>query len=164
MIVIAILGILAAMAIPLMSGFIRRSKSAEASAQLTSLFQHAAAYYSMEHAGAGMGGEIQTACTVAAAGPRPLAPTVQKQLFEPDAGFRALNFGIGDYVYYSYVVQGPAAQPCGHPALKEDLYTFSAHGDLDGDGVRSTFELAAGTDSTNNLYHARAVFISEDDE
>lgn len=164
MIVIAILGVLAAIAVPLMSGLLRRSKSSEASAQLSALFHRAAVYYSMEHTNQGMDGAIHTACTVASAGPRPAAPAVQKQRFEPDASFRALAFSIGDHVYFSYAVQGPAAQPCGHPASKEDLYTFSAHGDLDGDGVRSTFELAAGSDSTNTLYHARAVYISDDDE
>ncbi len=164
MIVIGIIGVLAAIAIPLMAGMMRRSKSAEATAQLTSLFQHAAAYYAMEHATKGMAGEVNTACTVATAGPQPATPSVQKQPFVPDENFRALNFGLGDFVYFSYALQGPTTPRCGHAALKADLYTFSAHGDLDGDGTRSTFELAAGTDSTNTLYHARAIYIVDEME
>ena len=107
MIVIAILGILAAIAVPVMSGLIRRSKTAEVSEQLTSLFQRAAVYYAVEHAAQGTDGGITTACTVAMAGPRPIIPSVQKQSFEPDQFFQALNFSIGDFVYYSYAVKGP---------------------------------------------------------
>ena len=164
MIVIAILGILAALAIPIMSGLMRRSKTAEAAEQLNALFQRAAVYYSVEHAEQGTDGAITTACTVAMAGPRPMIPSVQKQLFVPDQFFRALNFMIGDYVYYSYSVKGPEFPRCGHPALKEDLYTFSAYGDLDGNGIRSRFEMAAGTDSTNTLYHARAIWLRDEIE
>ena len=164
MIVIAILGVLAAVAIPIMTGLMRRSKSAEAATQLTSLFQHAAVYYSVEHAAKGTHGDITTACTVATAGPRPMTPGPQKQRFEPDQFFRALNFAVADYVYYSYSLKGPESPRCGHPALKTDLYTFYAFGDLDDDGLRSTFELAAGTDSTNTLYHARGVHVMDETE
>ena len=163
MIVIAILGVLAALAIPIMSGFMRRSKTTEAAAQLTSLFQRAAVYYTVEHAEKGTDGAITTGCTVAMAGPRPMTPGVQKQAFVPDQFFRALNFSVGEYVYYSYSVKGPEFPRCDHPPLKEDLYTFYTYGDLDGDGVFSTFELAAGTDSTNTLYHARAVHVVDDE-
>ena len=48
--------------------------------------------------------------------------------------------------------------------MKEDLYTFTAHGDLNGNGVWSRFEMAAGTDSDNTLYHARGVWIGDETE
>jgi hypothetical protein len=38
-------------------------------------------------------------------------------------------------------------------------YTFHAIGDLDGDGSMSTFELAAGSDGSNNLYRAPGFYI-----
>jgi hypothetical protein len=38
-------------------------------------------------------------------------------------------------------------------------YTLQAQGDLDGDGSLSTFELAAGSDSSNNLMRAPGFYI-----
>ncbi|HEY8430179.1 MAG TPA: prepilin-type N-terminal cleavage/methylation domain-containing protein, partial [Sandaracinaceae bacterium] len=45
MIVVAIIGILAAIAVPAFIGYVRRSKTSEAGAQLKNLFTAAAGYY-----------------------------------------------------------------------------------------------------------------------
>jgi len=49
MIVVAILGILAAIAIPALTKYMRRSKTAEARVQIAKLFDSASAYFSEEH-------------------------------------------------------------------------------------------------------------------
>jgi hypothetical protein len=41
------------------------------------------------------------------------------------------------------------------------LYTFYAFGDLDGDGVQSTFELAAGSNADNEPYHSGFYIVNE---
>ena len=46
MIVVAILGILAALAIPAFIGYVRRSKTSEATGNLNSMFKSAASYFS----------------------------------------------------------------------------------------------------------------------
>ena len=49
MIVVAIIGILAAIAIPAFINYVKRSKTSEAGANLKALFQGAAAYYDQEN-------------------------------------------------------------------------------------------------------------------
>lgn len=49
MIVVAILGILAAIAVPALSRYLRRSKTSEARVQLAKMFDAASAYFSEEH-------------------------------------------------------------------------------------------------------------------
>jgi type IV pilus assembly protein PilA len=53
MIVVAILGILAAIAIPALTKYMRRSKTSEARVQLAKLFDGASAYFNEEHVGRG---------------------------------------------------------------------------------------------------------------
>jgi prepilin-type N-terminal cleavage/methylation domain-containing protein len=57
MIVVAILGILAAIAVPALSQYMRRSKTGEARIQLAKLFDAASAYFGEEHVERG---EVQT--------------------------------------------------------------------------------------------------------
>jgi hypothetical protein len=55
------------------------------------------------------------------------------------------------------VIQASTAA-CGN-MINTAQYTFHAIGDLDGDGSLSTFELAAGSDGSNNLYRAPGFYI-----
>jgi type IV pilus assembly protein PilA len=53
MIVVAILGILAAIAIPALSKYMRRAKTSEAKGQIAKMFDGASAYFQEEHVGRG---------------------------------------------------------------------------------------------------------------
>jgi type IV pilus assembly protein PilA len=53
MIVVAILGILAAIAIPALTKYMRRAKTSEAKVQIAKLFDSASAYFAEEHVGRG---------------------------------------------------------------------------------------------------------------
>ena len=53
---------------------------------------------------------------------------------------------------------------CGIPANTPGVYTLRAIGDLDDDDINSTFDLAVGSNSDNELYHARGFNIVNDYE
>jgi len=164
MIVVAILGILAALAIPALSAYVARSKTSEASSNIEVMFKGTASYYSGDLAGQGVASTVTGYCTIANAGPRPATPTGDKKKFTADAAFRGINFMIADFVYFSYGINSAATSVCGHTANTDSLYTYYAHGDLDTDGTLSTFELAAGTDSGNSIYHSRGLYIANEVE
>jgi type IV pilus assembly protein PilA len=163
MIVVAILGILAAIAIPTFILFINRSKTAEASSNVKNMYTAAAAYYSGELTGSGISASTGGYCTVGSAGPSPATPNDTKQRFTADAAFAALGFHIADSVYYSYQLVSAGAM-CGASSNNLEIYTIAANGDLDNNGALSTFELAIGSDPTNTLYHSRGLFVSNEME
>ena len=71
---------------------------------------------------------------------------------------------VADFVYFSYGIYSAGTSVCGHTANTDSLYTYYAHGDLDTDGTMSTFELAAGTDSGNSIYHSRGLYNANEVE
>jgi prepilin-type N-terminal cleavage/methylation domain-containing protein len=161
MIVVAIIGILASLALPAFRTVVFRSKTAEVSSNLNAMFKSAASYYANEHAAQGQNGTMVSHCTVSNAGPLPVTPGVQKQRMpNTDPEFRALGFSIADYVYYGYgLATDGVTGACGGTSNDNTIYTLYANGDLDGDNFTSTFELAVGSSDDNELYHARGLSI-----
>ena len=162
MVTVAILGIIAAIALPAFSAYITRAKTSEASANLNLLFKGAASYYSSDLSGKGVTSSVSGHCIIGGAGPEPGTPTRAKQTFNTDANFQALSFSIADYVYFSYRVIAKGGTSTCKFGPNTNLYTFMANGDLDGDTIMSTFQLAASTDATNILYHARGLYIEKE--
>lgn len=162
MIVVAILGILAALAIPAFIGYVRRSKTSEATGNLNSMFKTAASYMSQERTGRSMNSSTTTYCSVGADVRSPANPNSAKQAFSALTNSTALGFSIADYVYFGYGITDQGAK-CAWGAGQQ-VYTFFAQGDLDGDNTNSTFELAAATDQNNTLYHAKGFYITNEIE
>src|SRR5687767_5877935 len=81
MIVVAILGILAAIAIPALTKYMRRAKTSEARIQLSKLFDATSAYFNEEHVGRGNvaliggGGTLATTASHGCPVMDPTAPT-----------------------------------------------------------------------------------------
>lgn len=164
MIVVAILGILAAIAIPTFILLINRSKAAEASSQVKNMFTAVASYYSGELSGQAIEASTGGYCTVASSAPTPATPTREKQRFEPiDPNFRAIGFHISDEVYYSYELVSDG-DGCGNAPDDVEVYSLTATGNLDGDADFSLFELAVASDRQNVLYHARGLYVSDEME
>ena len=163
MIVVAILGILAALAIPAFVGYVRRSKTAEATTNLNQMFKVTASYYNEERTGEGLAASTSGQCTVASSAMSPSDPGGAKQQYTQNATTEALGFSIADYVYFGYGLTSTGAQ-CDNPANDTSIYTAFAQGDLDDDDTNSSFELAIGSDSQNELYHARGFYIQNEIE
>jgi type IV pilus assembly protein PilA len=157
MIVVAILGILAAIAIPAFVTYVRRAKTTEASEQLKTLFNGAASYYAKEFTGSGLSASTQAHCTVSTQSttnsPGPSKSNVDYGSLE---SFKQLGT-TPQNIYYQYTITANTAQ-CNNP-ISTSLYTMTARGDLDGDGVLSQFDLAVGSSADNELYHARGIYI-----
>lgn len=167
MIVVAIIGILAALAIPAFLNFVRRSKTAEATGNLSAMAAGAATYYTAENWPVGTGvilgmqAGFITYCTVTAQDSGN-APSDQKTQvdFSMLASFNAINFSVADPIYYRYEVNGDGM--CGHTAADAMLGYFRAVGDLDNDGTMSTFSIPYGSDQQNQLLRAPGVEISDE--
>jgi type IV pilus assembly protein PilA len=132
MIVVAIIGILAAVAIPAFMKYIKKSKTTEAKEHLKKLADSAKTYY-MEGSGD----------FPSAAGPSPAKtePCADGGKAEPEAtfwsasGWKALDFAMDDPHYFSYEF-----------ASTDTSFTASAYGDLDCDTEYSTFSLVGVVD------------------
>jgi type IV pilus assembly protein PilA len=139
MIVVAIIGILAAVAIPAFMKYIRRSKTVEATMNVRKMFDSSVAYYEAEHSDKAqniLARQFPTNVAITPAGTccgvggkcKP-APT---NFQDANGAWAALNFSVDDpfYFQYQYVSSGTDT------AAKFEAYAF---GDLDCDGTLSTY-------------------------
>jgi type IV pilus assembly protein PilA len=171
MIVVAIIGILAAIAIPAFVNYVKRSKTSEAGANLKSLFTGAAAYYERENWTQGLvtpgnAAAASTHCTVDSVAPAGTwatnSPSSQKSVVDwsaQGASYSSLNFGPADPLYFTYTVTelpGSGTGSCGN-AISIPVYTFMANGDLDDDTTLSSFVLEVGSNADNALYRAPGI-------
>ncbi|HVZ37055.1 MAG TPA: prepilin-type N-terminal cleavage/methylation domain-containing protein [Polyangiaceae bacterium] len=164
MIVVAILGVLAAIAIPAFVTYVRRAKTVEATENLSKMFDAAASYYLRERAASGISASMQLHC-IPSDGTDSITPNAQKQSGSSlGGGFSASN-GIGFQLatrYYKYTMTG--GTPGCSTAADTPAHLLTATGDLDGDSSTSTFQLATGTSSANELYHATGFYIQSETE
>lgn len=186
MIVVAIIGVLAAIAIPAFINYVKRSKTSEAPANLKALFTGAASLYTSGRSqramiGRAAAGANATRCHIAAGTITTTNdPDDQKQtiVWPADASgaawsqsFAALNWQVSDPVYYQYgiVSAGGGATAvggnvnCGDAtAVGNRIYQMQAIGDLDADTVDSLFELSVGVDQGNTLYRNAEIFVQNE--
>jgi prepilin-type N-terminal cleavage/methylation domain-containing protein len=150
MIVVAIIGILAAVAIPAFMDYIKRSKSSEASLNLNKIGKNLKREYGdvSSFPAANPGAElpdgapdtITTGCCGGQGGTAATPGTAvnnkcraEPELFQTDAGWKALEFSMDEASQYRYSYI---------PASGTDVTAY-AIGDLDCDGTESTWTLHA---------------------
>lgn len=163
MIVVAILGVLAATAIPSFNSYVRRSKTGEVAISLQSLFKQMAVYYNRPIAdGADINANYTTHCTIANSTTFAGVPRTEKQPqavtaeYSDDTG---VGFLVG-YSYFRYSHELDGAAGCALQSGDDDLvYLLKAEGDLDGDTTTSTFSLTLGSGPTNELIRAGSFYI-----
>jgi type IV pilus assembly protein PilA len=167
MIVVAIIGILAAVAIPAFLNYIRKGKASEVQENLQAMSKGAEAYYQEEHP---LPGGLQVLVhqlppTVAWT---PAAGTCKARKCAPDEGdwsqptWKDLKFNMtkAHYYWYSFTNNGGTPGTAGHG------YVAAAQGDLDGDGTPSSYWLMAAEDPAKGegLLGSGTIFKKDPDE
>lgn len=137
MIVVAIIGLLASVAIPSYIKYMRRSMTSEAAMNIRRMYDGAVTYYIAEHADAN--GVAQDRKFPADAGPTPAVipaatRVVVPQLQWSSAEWQQLDFMLSDPIRFSYSFDSNGLT--GNSAFAQMI----AQGDLDGDGVPSLFQ------------------------
>jgi type II secretory pathway pseudopilin PulG len=166
MVVVAIVGILAALSASAFAGYLRRSKVGEASQNINGMFRMASSYYTQERTGQGTTATTVGNCTVVDVVLTPADPGQEKVKWPNPGpvGFEAIGFKAGGYIYFGYAMDSGPGDKCNNSASSPNLYTMKAHGDLDDDDINSTFELAVGSDTENQLMHARGFHVRKEIE
>jgi type IV pilus assembly protein PilA len=168
MIVVAILGILAAIAIPAFVQYVRRSKSTEAVTNVDNMFKLAASYYNPteKQAASGIDQTQFVNCTVPSdtGTTTPIATKTQGVYTGLGFGPTGINFSSG-FTYYRYgLANAVPAGACNTLPSNTDVYKLYAEGDLDGDTILSKFEQATASNNNNELYRARGFYIINETE
>ena len=130
MIVVVILGILAAVAIPAFTRYVKRSKTSEATGNISKIYQGEVAYFnqSSEQSNASFAAASATPTGTPSASKFPAQPTA----FTSNSGWSAIGFSVDAPLYYKYSA-----------AATSQRFNAIAIGDIDGDSVNSNFSRAA---------------------
>jgi type IV pilus assembly protein PilA len=147
MIVVAIVGVLAALAIYGVRKYVLNAKTTEARNSLGQIAKDASSAYSrdgMSPAVLPLGsttGVVNILCVSSSAIPTLVTQVKgQKYLSKPsewdDSGWRCLRFGMQDPQYYQYQYTATGTR-----RASGNQFIATAHGDLDGDGITSTFQM-----------------------
>ncbi|HUH04426.1 MAG TPA: type II secretion system protein [Kofleriaceae bacterium] len=152
MIVVAIIGILAAVAIPAFMNYMKKGKSSETQENINAIFNGAKAYYEAPHAppgtvqvltghlpgtSTGLTPALNACCTAGGKCP-PEATQWKGAAGTPGGSWEAMNFSIEKAHYYQYdytVANNP------NTVDGTNNFTVRAVGNLDCDAVFSTFTL-----------------------
>ncbi len=168
MIVVVILGILAAVAIPAFTRYVRKSKTSEATGNISHIVQGEVTAF-QQFADSDYEHFVSTTATPSA------APTESKYppnslLWTSDPAWAALSFSLDTGHYYQYEA-GPIGGGGGGvvislmlgdapPPGPTDSFAVTARGDLDGDGELSAF-VRTGTLNNGEIELAPLDIINE---
>ncbi|MCD6499750.1 MAG: type II secretion system protein [Deltaproteobacteria bacterium] len=159
MIVVAIIGILAAVAIPAFIKYLRQAKTAEAPENLKKMYDAAATYFESEHTlrnGTPIDSQFpasQAAMTPATACCNSTGGRCSGTDWS-DPTWQTLKFAIDDphYFQYQFVSSGSKAGA---------KFTARAQADLDCDGVFSTYERAATVSDDLKIVGTGALYVNK---
>ena len=138
MIVVAIIGILAAVAIPAFMDYMKKGKSSEAELQLAKIKTNAKAAFNTDSAYPAVTAPVtptQTCCQQDAGGKKKCQVTAGDWATAP---WQALDFQLDEPFYFQYQYTGTGT-----------AYTALAVGDLDCDGVNITYTLTGAVANGN---------------
>jgi type IV pilus assembly protein PilA len=167
MIVVAIIGILAAIAIPAFIKYVKQSKTSEAGLNLKTLSEGAAAYYETDHYQSDglpvSERQFPTTDATFATATQKLNPAsipegtkhptgIDEWTSEP---WKAAKFAIAKPHYYRY-----RYEPSNNTIGTADKFSTRAEGDLDADKVSSRFNVNCTTNQNGEIYIS-PVFLTD---
>ena len=179
MIVVAIIGILAAVAVPAFLNYITRSKTAEAPGLLKTLVESEVSFFSKPRYSDDTGAEMNKCFLTFAAAPAS-NPGAAKMTWLGNAQSNSLGFAAGSQIYFNYSAADPTAgivsttaqpvaatagtgictasngnlgtaanDPAAVPAAAANYLVAVATGNLDGDTTYSKFYRSLGTNTND---------------
>ena len=162
MIVVAIIGILAAVAIPAFMKYIRRSKTSEATMNLRKLFDSSSSYFSREHASrSGVIYDRQFPFSVELTPGTEFCSDNLAEKWKPRKTYwtndtwQALNFAISDPHYYSYEYVSSGTDTA-------SMFTVRAVGDLNCNATLATFERVGKSDNSLNVVGGGGIYTDNE--
>lgn len=161
MIVVAIIGVLAALAIYGVSRYLKHSKTAEATRNLSALETGSKNAYQQEfdQNGAGTGPYVHTFCPSGSIQPASGVPMAAKANGSWTApAWLCLKFSVNEPQFYAYTYNS-VTTATGTAAL----YTAMANGDLDGNSTNSTFELVGKGGTSGDAQRVSFKVTNEDE-
>lgn len=154
MIVVAIIGILAAVAIPAFLKFIRKSKTAEAEITIKAITNGAVTWFDADHTNAagdplrqhfpGPNSPVSVDNSGTSVMPTTALCTGGQSQYKKNGAawevqpWRAMKFGINKAHYFRYTYRVNNTASAGNPS-----FTVTANADLDCDTIQSTYEVKA---------------------
>ena len=166
MIVVAIIGILAAVAIPAFMKYIRKSKTAEATQGVKKIYEGARTYF-MEESNA-RGSIVPLAKQFPANDAVPVvAPALNNCCGQPGdkcapnpalwtGAWNALTFSMDDPHYFQYTYVAAATTGLA------SQFTSRANGDLDCDAIYSTFEMVGAIQSDGSVTGSAGIYRNQE--
>ena len=173
MIVVAILGILAAVAIPAFINYMRKAKTSEATLNIDRIFEGGVTYFEAEHVPRGVTGTVLQHCLPLTANWCPSSnpgadkydSAIQAAMWLDTATnaeaitWHALDFAMGDNHYYAYQFLNVRGAADLVPSSYVDIVFYAAaRGDLDGDDSNSLFERAAAHTSEGTIQGSSGIY------
>jgi prepilin-type N-terminal cleavage/methylation domain-containing protein len=154
MAVVAIIGILASVAVPMFSKYLKKSKTSEAKMNIRKIYDGEIAYYQDEHTLED--GSLATKQFVSFSMTPSTIPGKNKVSGDFDLGnWSVIKFSVDSPVLYSYSVSAE-----GEASLAS--FTARAQGDVDGDGTTSLFERVGKVNDAGDIEGGAEVFMLDD--
>ncbi len=184
MIVVAIIGVIAALAVYGVSRYLRSAKVAEAKQSVGQIARGAVGAYERERSPSELmaeGGQSVAVSNALCESATPIPATVPKgtkyqpssaagqgfQTGDSETGWKCLMFEISQPIYfrYSYTKNGATAAPNNPGACTADCFEAGANGDLNGDGALSSFAMTGQINAqTGALLTATQIYSTSEDE
>ncbi len=147
MIVVVILGILAAVAIPAFTRYVKRSKTSEATGNISKIYQGEVSYFNQasEQSVASFASAVATPSSTPTASKFPAQPTA----FTGNSGWSAIGFSVDSPLYYAYSATASATS-----------FSSVATGNIDGDNINSSFTRTAALNA-GEIQGSQIVIVNE---